>query len=38
MFYDVHLMIDEPKRYVKQFSDAGADLINIHIEACENLS
>ncbi len=37
MFYDVHLMIDEPKRYVKQFSDAGADLINIHIEACENV-
>ncbi len=37
MFYDVHLMIDEPIKYVKQFSDAGADLINIHIEACKDV-
>ena len=33
MFLDVHLMITEPKRFVSQFSKAGADLINVHIEA-----
>ncbi|MGN1081119.1 MAG: ribulose-phosphate 3-epimerase [Acutalibacteraceae bacterium] len=30
---DVHLMIDEPHRYIKQFADAGADYITIHAEA-----
>jgi ribulose-phosphate 3-epimerase len=30
---DVHLMIDRPVRYVNLFADAGADIINIHIEA-----
>lgn len=30
---DVHLMIDRPVRYVESFSKAGADIINIHIEA-----
>lgn len=30
---DVHLMIDQPDRYVKQFRAAGADLITIHVEA-----
>ncbi len=30
---DVHLMIDRPGRYVKQFREAGADLLTIHIEA-----
>ena len=33
MFLDVHLMITEPVRYVKQFCGAGADLVNIHVEA-----
>lgn len=32
-FLDVHLMIDEPIRYVEAFCDAGADLVNVHIEA-----
>jgi ribulose-phosphate 3-epimerase len=31
---DVHLMIEEPIRYVSQFADAGADGLTIHIEAC----
>ncbi|MFQ5952360.1 MAG: ribulose-phosphate 3-epimerase [Candidatus Omnitrophota bacterium] len=35
LFFDVHLMIDEPVRYVDQFADAGADMITFHIEACE---
>jgi len=34
---DVHLMILDPVRYVKQFSDAGADYITLHAEACANL-
>lgn len=33
MFLDVHLMVDRPVRYVKQFCEAGADLVNFHIEA-----
>lgn len=32
---DVHLMITKPERYIKQFADAGADIINIHYEATE---
>ncbi len=30
---DVHLMVDEPIRYVKQFAEAGANIITFHIEA-----
>ena len=30
---DVHLMIDEPERYIPQFIDAGADILTIHVEA-----
>lgn len=37
LFFDVHLMIQEPIRYIKEFKSAGADLINIHVEACENV-
>ena len=33
MFLDVHLMITEPIKYVRQFCEAGADLVNVHIEA-----
>lgn len=32
---DVHLMIAKPQRYLKQFRDAGADVITVHIEAVE---
>lgn len=32
-FYDVHLMIKDPLKYVQTFRDAGADLITFHIEA-----
>ena len=34
---DVHLMINEPDRYIESFADAGADLICIHQEACIHL-
>lgn len=33
MFLDVHLMVDRPIRYVERFCDAGADLVNVHVEA-----
>ena len=35
--FDVHLMIDEPSRYLKDFADAGADIITVHVEACRHL-
>ena len=31
--FDVHLMIDRPHRYLREFADAGADMITFHIEA-----
>lgn len=34
-FFDVHLMIVEPERYIDRFVDAGADGITIHVEACK---
>lgn len=36
-FFDVHLMIENPENYVEQFARAGADLINIHVEAVPHL-
>lgn len=38
LFLDVHLMIDRPERYVKDFADSGADLINFHIEATDKVA
>ncbi|MBU5426485.1 ribulose-phosphate 3-epimerase [Tissierella pigra] len=35
--FDVHLMIDRPERYIKDFVDAGADLITVHEEATIHL-
>jgi len=35
--FDVHLMIQEPHRYIKDFADAGADIITIHVEAESNI-
>ena len=33
MFLDVHLMVDKPVRYIEDFAAAGADLLNVHLEA-----
>lgn len=35
--FDVHLMIEEPIRYIDEFVDAGADIITVHAEACRHL-
>lgn len=32
LFFDTHLMLSEPQRYIEAFAKAGADLISIHIE------
>ncbi|KNF08747.1 ribulose-phosphate 3-epimerase Rpe [Gottschalkia purinilytica] len=35
--FDVHLMIDRPERYIKEFVDAGADIITVHQESTLHL-
>ncbi len=35
MFFDVHLMIDKPERYIDEFINAGADGVTFHIEATD---
>ena len=37
MFLDVHLMIEEPGRYIDDLAEVGADLITVHAEACKHL-
>ena len=34
---DVHLMIENPDRYIRSFADSGADIITVHEEACVHL-
>ena len=34
---DVHLMILEPEKYAEQFKNAGADILTVHMEACNHL-
>jgi ribulose-phosphate 3-epimerase len=34
---DVHLMIEDPDRYLEDFHKAGADLLTVHMEACRHL-
>ena len=36
-FFDVHLMVSAPERYIQDFVDCGADSITVHAEACEDL-
>ena len=38
MFFDVHLMIEEPEKYIDAFIDAGADGVTFHIEAAKDPS
>ncbi|MDG6228841.1 MAG: ribulose-phosphate 3-epimerase [Candidatus Thermoplasmatota archaeon] len=37
LFFDVHLMIQQPDRYIEAFARAGADLLTIHAETCEDI-
>lgn len=37
LFFDAHLMIAEPSRYIKNFAEAGADLITVHEEATRDI-
>ena len=37
MVFDAHLMIENPDNYIKQFVDAGCDIIVVHQEACRHL-
>ena len=37
MFFDVHFMVTEPERYIRDFVECGADSITVHAEACEDL-
>lgn len=34
---DVHLMIEQPERYLEQFVEAGADMLTVHVETCPHL-
>ena len=35
--FDVHLMIENPERYIDSFADAGSDVITVHVEAARHL-
>ncbi len=37
LFFDAHLMVTEPARYVKEFVKAGSDSITVHVEACKDV-
>ena len=37
LVHDVHLMIEEPIRYIEAFAKASADIITVHLEACKDL-
>lgn len=36
LFFDVHLMIQDPIRYIEMFAKAGADIITFHLESCSD--
>lgn len=38
LVFDVHLMVNEPVRFVKRLQEAGADVISVHYEACSNVA
>ena len=37
LFFDMHLMIENPDQYIGEFANAGADMIVVHAEACTHL-
>lgn len=38
LIFDVHLMVDNPERYINEFADCGADIITIHAESTSHLN
>ena len=36
--FDVHLMIEAPEKYIDRYIDAGADVLTVHLEACNDVS
>lgn len=38
LVFDVHLMVENPDRFIKDFVDAGADIITVHVEATKHLN
>lgn len=36
-FFDVHLMIEEPIRYIEEFKACGAEMLTVHVEACKDV-
>ena len=38
LYFDVHMMVQDPERYVERFRDCGADMLTIHAEACRDLA
>ena len=37
LFFDTHLMVEEPIRYVREFADAGSNMLTVHWEACKDV-
>lgn len=37
LFFDVHLMVEDPQRYIDDFRNCGADSLTVHAEACRHL-
>lgn len=37
LVFDVHLMVNDPERYIDRFAACGADIITVHVEACRHL-
>ena len=37
LYFDAHLMINEPSRYIDEFAQAGSDSITVHVEACSDV-
>ena len=37
LYFDVHMMVKDPERYVEEFQSCGADMITVHAEACRDL-
>ena len=38
LYFDVHMMVQDPERYIEEFKNCGADMITIHAETCKDLA